>query len=46
MPLIAILIDIFQWHHLLRAVNNPLAELRTFKNSIRDKGLDIKNDVK
>ena len=45
MPLVAIILDIFQWHHLLRAANNPSVELITFNDSIRDKALDIENNA-
>ena len=38
-------IDIFKWHHLLRAAKNPSVELVTFKDSIRDKGLGIEKSV-
>ena len=44
-PLIAILFDVFQWHHLLLAAKNPSVAVVTFKDSIRDKGLDIENNV-
>lgn len=45
MPLVAISVDIFQWHHLLQAANNPPAELITFHDSTRGKALDIENNA-
>ena len=45
MLLFAILIDTFQWYHLLGADNSPSVELVTFRDPIIDKGLDIENNV-
>ena len=45
MAIITILLDIFHWHHLLQAAKNASVAVVTFKDSIREKGLDIENNV-